>query len=326
MSSSELLGLIGILATIIFGVWGIVIVLRRRYPGEISFVREPYIGLFESIVKNLPELSVQYDDKPIGQGLALIKGALLNSGSKDITETMVEDRLAFNLPEKFRWVKAKIVGASANVRASVAINGNSMSFSTGLFRCSEYICFQAIVEVPLDEHHDKKTDTSVEEQLDKAISITHRIADTKRVLHVDLLSPRLSKRRVRRYLVMSTFMTVVIIMAVVAVLLIGVPADMHYLIKDKNGSQVEVTLKPRLDGSVRAQGIAHKFREQLPATEFFQKYQPAVKVVRSSETTMMAIFGVFYVLFPWTMCAVAYRERRKNERMRKLLELEEKKE
>ena len=60
MHTSDILAVLGIVATIIFGVWGIIIVIRRRYPGQLTYVKESYIGLFDSIVKNVPELAVLY--------------------------------------------------------------------------------------------------------------------------------------------------------------------------------------------------------------------------------------------------------------------------
>src|ERR1035437_1972556 len=123
MTTPNVLSALGIFTTVVLGVWCLIVALHRRYPGEISFVRDPYLGLFDSIVKNLPELSVQYDGKPVSPGLVLVKGALLNSGAKDITVPMVEGPLTFHLPEGFRWVMAKIVGTSPNVKASVVANG-----------------------------------------------------------------------------------------------------------------------------------------------------------------------------------------------------------
>lgn len=323
MTTSNILTVLGIVATVIFGVWGLVVVLRRRYPGEISFVRDPYLGLFESIVKNLPELSVQYAGKPVSQGLVLIKGALLNSGSKDITEQMIEKRLEFHLPDNYRWVTAKIVGSSPNVIASVSISGQVMSFSTGLFRCSEYIRFQAIVEVPLAEQGEKKPTESVEEQLDKVLTIRHRIADTKSVAVVDLPSSRLGKRRVGKTLAMSIGITLLILAASLKYLFTGIPADVHFTIMGTNSVPIEVSLKPRLDGTVRLKGVNEKYANKMPIAEFFHNYNPEAKIVASSELKAIAIFMLLYISFPWVLCAVAYRERRKAERMRALLELED---
>src|ERR1035437_2393042 len=183
MNTSDMLGILGILATVVFGVWGLIVVLRRRYPGEISFVREPYLALFETIVKNIPELTAQYNGKPVSPGLVLLRGALLNSGKKDICDTMVEGKLTFNLPDGFKWLTSKIIATSPNVEASVLTEERRLVFSTGLFRCGEFIRFQAITEaLPSDSG----TATDLTERLESALKIDHRIADTSAVKVIDL--------------------------------------------------------------------------------------------------------------------------------------------
>jgi hypothetical protein len=63
MSTTDILTIFGILITLIFGIWSIILFVRKRSAGEITFVKESYINLFDSIVKYLPELSVLYNNK-----------------------------------------------------------------------------------------------------------------------------------------------------------------------------------------------------------------------------------------------------------------------
>src|SRR5207245_2650945 len=127
--------------------------------------------------------------------------------------------LAFALPSDFRWLTAKIVGTSGNVKASLAIQDSSLVFATGLFRCNEFIRFQAIAEVPANGV--KKNET-IEDRLDKAISITHRIADTQKVASLELASAGAGKRRVRRYTFMSIVATVLIAITFGITLFMGI--------------------------------------------------------------------------------------------------------
>ena len=60
MGLSTNLTIVGILISLCFGAWGVFLALGRRYPGEITFVKEEAIALFDAIVKNLPELAVLY--------------------------------------------------------------------------------------------------------------------------------------------------------------------------------------------------------------------------------------------------------------------------
>jgi len=125
-------------ATLVFGVWGIYLAVRQRYPGRILFVKEDCIGLFDSIVRNLPELSVQYKGIPVKENLILLKGFFLNTGSKDISQGMVEQRLRAVLPGGYRWLTARLVAASPAVKADVRVTSEtSLEFDLGLFRCGE---------------------------------------------------------------------------------------------------------------------------------------------------------------------------------------------
>jgi hypothetical protein len=94
---------IGIGLTTIFGIWSIVRFSRqKKYPGQIFFVVENNIALFDSILKNSPELKILYEDQPINEGLVLLKGALVNTGIKDISKNMTTNYPSFSLPKNYK--------------------------------------------------------------------------------------------------------------------------------------------------------------------------------------------------------------------------------
>jgi hypothetical protein len=289
-------------------------------------VREPYLALFETIVKNLPELTAQYDQRPVGPGLVLVRGALLNSGTKDISDPMVEGKLTFNLPDGFRWLTAKIVGTSPDVKASVTTEERRLTFSTGLFRCSEFIRFQAVAEVPLPgSDGGTHADTKIAERLEDAIKIEHRIADTRPVAIIDLPSERSGRRRVSRLMALSLLNTAVVVaMSLTAAFRFGgVPAELHFLINGTNMAPIEVCLKVLSDGSVKAEGVNSKFHEQIPASAFFETHHPAAKVVPSPELKVLIGMLLFLLAMPWVACAAAYRDRRRGNRLRHLLVMDD---
>ena len=70
MDTTSVLTIAGITATVILGSYSIYLVFRtQRYPGRIAFVKETCIGLFDVLVRNLPELSILYEDKPVSENL-----------------------------------------------------------------------------------------------------------------------------------------------------------------------------------------------------------------------------------------------------------------
>lgn len=318
MSTSDIFTFIGIVITFIFGIWGIVVVVRRRYPGEITYVKESYIGLFDSIVKNLPELSVLYNDKPVGQGLVLVKGAILNTGSKDITESMIEKKISLTLPDEFRWLTAKIVSCSQNVHAKIKIEGQNLSFLTGLFRCNEFIRFQAIAEVPI---HPSKNER-IERCLEKAITINHRIADTKKVVSLNL-----PNKLYKKNIAISSFKPVLLVTIVIIILsIIGFytsELETHFIISDANSIQHEVVVKPKLDGNITLKGVKDNFSKIIPADEFFKQGNFTIKIARSYDFKTIGILISFCLSFFWLSCFINYREQKKGEKLRKLLGIED---
>lgn len=70
MELGTVFGILGVLVTVIFGSLGIYGVAKRRYPGQISLVIEDCLGLFESIVKHFPDLTVSYKNNPVGEGIS----------------------------------------------------------------------------------------------------------------------------------------------------------------------------------------------------------------------------------------------------------------
>ena len=111
---------LGLLATISFGAWSLFYaIVGRRYPGRISFVQEDCIGLFDSIVRNFPEIVISYQNNPVGENLVLLKGAFLNTGTKDITKEMVAGELTLVLPKGYNWLTARIVAATPDVVSGI---------------------------------------------------------------------------------------------------------------------------------------------------------------------------------------------------------------
>ena len=66
MSFSDTLSIAGIAVSILFGLWGIYLAVRRaKYPASLTFVREQSVALLEDFAQKLPNLSVLYKDTPV---------------------------------------------------------------------------------------------------------------------------------------------------------------------------------------------------------------------------------------------------------------------
>jgi hypothetical protein len=157
--------------------------ITRRYPGQIIFFTEQIIDLFNAIVKDLPELVVLYKKDPVSPNLVLIKGALLNTGKIDISPTMIEMPITMTLPSGYRWLTAKIISSSPNVKADLyQEDKQNIIIKSGLLRCNENIRLQALVEVsPLSSTEKGTKHESMSSRLEEAIRFSHRIANTRKI-------------------------------------------------------------------------------------------------------------------------------------------------
>jgi hypothetical protein len=175
---------IGIIATVVFGIWAILLAKKHTYPGEITFFHDRSIRLFDDITGSLPQVTVSYKGGPVKKNLTLIKGFLVNTGSKDITKEMVETPLTFELFEGYRWLEASAKLSSGSDERAAITNPKTVVFSLGLFRCNEFLRFEGLIEVSEGKAPGGKFYNS------------HRIADTSNMKwkNVPEKPKKLSKR------------------------------------------------------------------------------------------------------------------------------------
>lgn len=160
------LTVVGTIATVVFGIWAILIAKKRAYPGEITFLHDRSIRLFDDITGSLPQVTVSYKGEPVKKNLTLIKGFLVNTGTKDITKEMVETPLTFELVDGYRWLEASAKFSSNLEERAKIINSKIVEFSLGLFRYDEFLRFEGLIEV------------SEGKKWGGTIMTHHRIADT----------------------------------------------------------------------------------------------------------------------------------------------------
>lgn len=247
-------------------VFGVYIAIKSRYPGRINFIKEQTIELFDEIVKNLDEVSILYKGNQIGHNLVLIKGAIVNMGKIDISEPMVNKPISVSLPNDYKWLTAKIISTSDDVRSSIYIKeSNSIEIDPGFFRCGEFIRFQALAEVPDDE--DNKT---LSEKLESNINFTHRIQNTRKIdVKTIENTERLRKRKNRVLLIMT--MPIIAIIFLSTIFITGFPKQMAYNYKEKNGKVILVTAHLKHHDEVKIEGVNEDYKKIISFNDFVNK-------------------------------------------------------
>lgn len=307
----------------VFGVLSVYVALRSRYPGELTFAREELIDLFDSVVKNLSDLHVLFRGAPATPNLILLRGAIMNTGRRDVTIEMVERPLVAQLPDGYRWLAVNIVTTSQNVNASLEISKDSREvvFSMGMLRCREFIRFQALGEVPLGAPGvATRQQESIRDQFRNALSFQHRIADTAHVKTTTVGRSQVSTKRMR-YLVSFFIVNLVLCLVLGLLILIGLaPANLNYSIQTHENEIQNVEIHPKSDGLIRVKSLNGDYDAKLSVDEF-SKALVRIDGVRPDSGFMWALGTLFliYTVGSGLLSILLYREHRQRRRLRALL-------
>ncbi len=183
MNTQTILAAVGILATTLFGLWAIAAAFRFSRNVRITYALDQAIVLIDDITQNFQDLGITFRGEPVSANLVLLKGYLINTGRRDISLEMVEDQISVHLPPEFEWVDCKVVGTSPSLQADVERESTQeIKFTTGLWKRKEYMKFEVLAKVPVVEADaDNPPDEKPTTRLRKAMSFTHRIADSDRI-------------------------------------------------------------------------------------------------------------------------------------------------
>jgi hypothetical protein len=277
--------------------------------GKVTFLKEQTIPLFDTIVKNLPELSVSFKGKPVSPKLFLIKGALLNSGKRDISTTMVENPITINLPEDYKWLEAKVINTSPNVRASINFIGQtSILFETGLFRNGEYIRFEALIEAP----------TEGADKIDKAIQFSHRIADLRKITKSEIKEVDINPKH--KWMLIS--------LPVLGLIFFGYfifspKHDIIYSYKNANDKIIKVKINSIKKNQIKIEGIdnENKYNEIINPDKFYSHIQGIDFKEKSLFIRENLIVFAAYIFFPIAFLIFLYIKNRKNKKLRMILNI-----
>lgn len=188
MDISSALAILGIVATVVLGIWAIGLAIRFSRQVEVAYIEDNCVSLIDDITQGIGELKIHFRGAPVSQNLVLLKAYFVNRGKRDITPSMVEKRLRLTLPERYEWKDCQITDRSKDLKLTVAgISPNAIEFDFGLFKTREFFKFDALATVPIEE----KADTTQlkippNSTLRAALDFDYRIADTARIQRLRL--------------------------------------------------------------------------------------------------------------------------------------------
>lgn len=174
MSTDTTLAVAGVALTIFFGIWGLALARRTKYPGRIAVFYEYCAALFGTRARETPGLEISFRGDELTNPLVMLKLILLNDGHVDIRKDMIDRGLTFQLPAGYSWKEVTVTEASPEVLVRPTLIGPTLTINMNLLRKGEAFSFEALVEVP----HSSTDKTSPARKLRSSIQISHRISET----------------------------------------------------------------------------------------------------------------------------------------------------
>ncbi len=313
MSSEIIWSILGVSVSVIFGLIGVYLTVKSRYPGKITFVNEQTIELFDSIGNSLDGLAVSYDGEQVNENLVLLNGAFINSGKTDITKDMVEKPIALKLPDGYKWLTGKVVKSNIDAELNL-IDDNTITISTGLFRCGEYVKFHALAQLP-----ENTDDVSNSKKLKESISFHHRITNTRKIDETEVQPLAASKKELKRRGIPFALILLVMVGAFSFSLYSGLPKTMVYKYPVSNGVIESVTVKTTSGDTVEVSSIETEFEIEEPFEEFIGKVRGTPSLGAPTGYFRLIFIVAFQLLLVGGMLSMLLFDFTKNRRLLRII-------
>lgn len=313
MSTEMIWSVLGVSVSAIFGVVGVYLTIRSRYPGKITFINEQTIELFDAIGNSINDLTVTYGGQQVNENLVLLNGAFINSGKTDITQSMVEQPITLKLPDGYKWLTGSVV--KSNVVAELRkIDDETISISTGLFRCGEYVKFHALAQLP-----DNADGDSNSQKFKKSIKFEHRITNTRNINETEVQSISSSKKNLKRRGLPFLLLFIMVAGMAVSIIYKGIPKTMVYPYLVSENLTEKVRVKTTSEETVEISSIESEFETEEKFTDFVTKINGSPSLDRSTGYISFFIMIGFQLLFVGGMLGFIVFDYTRNRRLLRII-------
>jgi hypothetical protein len=174
--------ILGIIATIIVGYYGIKYTSKQKNKTSLLYFENSCISLFKSVVRDLDELEIRYKGTTVTENLISYKGTFFNSGNVDIDKNLIHKPLNIILPENYEWKKVKIIDKSEGINISFTEQPDKLEFSWDILKENEFFTFDSVIEYkPIQNSDSKFENWKITSNLSNKIDFTQRITNLKSI-------------------------------------------------------------------------------------------------------------------------------------------------
>lgn len=183
MDLTIILSVLGLILTAL----SIILLFYNYYKAKITFIFENSIPLFDSLTNSFNGLSIKYKDNTINQGLILISGYLVNDGKKDINKNMIDEPLSILFSSDYKIHEINISDKSEGFEPKIEVDEDQTKIVIDwtLFRKNEYLKIEILIEIPIEQISNNRSEINLKYQIQNNLKFYHRISDTEKINFLD---------------------------------------------------------------------------------------------------------------------------------------------
>ncbi len=316
-----IIGIFGIIATVILGFYSIVVTKRAKKISSLTIRKNECFSLFDVAVKKL-KIDIKYADKKIENPLILFKGEIYNSGTIDIDKTSIYEPFKIIASDNYSWLEVNLTNENSKINSKIQkISEKEISFNWDLLKKNEKIQFEALIESKVSENEE-----IIKDAIDfyDTLNFSYRITNLDKIICDDKFDE--SKFINKKIGVSFIFFFVFLLFGIFVYLIPQVnkkirSADFYNmyfeLYTQNNDSIILSTIIPIFKDKLLLKDINDNTIEILSLDNFINKYHiVSIKTTRESFTFhLVRILSIIIVLSGILYFALDYfRIRRKKSR------------
>ena len=240
---SNILTIIGVIATVIFGYLGIKYAIKFKQKMRITFYWDEAISLFDSIVNDWDDIEIKYNNEAINPNLTLLRCCMVNTGTSDIDKSIIYKPLKMILPDNFIAIKGKRNEFSDDLSITAKINDNNkneVDFNWDILKKGEFIKFDLLIQ--RNENDNKNLSTNIIKNIKNNTKFSHRITNLDQIDQESILSEESEKKN--KKLMIPLIIYIILGISLFVSSIIFPKYNLSFTIKDKkNTSDIILTAK-----------------------------------------------------------------------------------
>jgi hypothetical protein len=318
MDMNLFLTLLGIIATLLIGYWGVKLTLKTRRNVSVAFVEREYIPLFKTIIKNFNSLEISYKHKPITENLVLIKVSIVNDGNIDIDKSMVYKPISIKLPSNFTCIEQTITDKSENVNSAITMLNSELIIEWDLLKKDEFISFDLLVETTVE----KENDTLLDRKNLNDYKIDQRITNLNAIKKYSIDFTENEKittsKMIRRKIMPWIFILLGLGFSLLIILKPESRFDITYFTGQKEFKK-ELKLTPISISELRLKSKVDSLNITIPVTQLKEKYDINFDIERRSTFFYISLIYGILILLTGLMFIIIQRPPEREKTIKKII-------